>query len=475
MPAARFIRRVGSCSRRDATARAIVAIRSRSASLRLSQRPSFSARIRSTISVGAVAQRGNRRHDRQRRKPAFEPVLLGLEDRLHPPGLGLAAARVALDDLLEVVDVVQRHAGDLTALGLDVARDRDVDQQQRPLLAAGHHLFEPVALDDVVGRVGRGDDDVGLAQLVGKFLEADRGAAEALREPDRAVVVAVGDEDGGDAARDQRPRDQLGGFAGADHEHAALGEVAEGAARQLDRHRGDRDAALADRGLLAGAATGGERAAEEAVEDRPGRSLDQRQLVGALDLALDLGLADDHRVEPGGDPEEVADGLARAQRVEVAEQLGRAQLGLAGEDAEGGRLRFDGVGDDQVELGAVAGRERRRLVDALGRGQLAERPDRATLGQRESLAQVERGGLVGDAEGQQLRHQTSPPLLSLGPAETDMDWPSLPRPGATSLSSIVGTSSASRPVVPGEPCSAKLARSRNSFSMRCSLIAMIAT
>ena len=64
------------------------------------------------------------------------------------------------------------------------------------------------------------------------------------------------------------------------------------------------------RGLLAGAAAGGERAAEEAVEDRPGRALDQRQLVGALDLALDLGLADDHRVEPGGDPEEVAGGLA---------------------------------------------------------------------------------------------------------------------------------------------------------------------
>ena len=43
---------------------------------------------------------------------------------------------------------------------------------------------------------------------------------------------------------------------------------------------------------------GRERGAEEPVEDRAGRALDQRQLVGALDLALDLGLADDHRVEP---------------------------------------------------------------------------------------------------------------------------------------------------------------------------------
>ena len=80
-------------------------------------------------------------------------------------------------------------------------------------------------------------------QLLGQVLEADRGAVEALGEPDRAVVVAVGDEDGVDAAGDQRPGDQLGGLAGADHQHPALGEVAERAPRELDRDRGDRDAA----------------------------------------------------------------------------------------------------------------------------------------------------------------------------------------------------------------------------------------
>ena len=56
-------------------------------------------------------------------------------------------------------------------------------------------------------------------QLLGQLLEADRLAAEALGQADRAVVVAVGDEDAGDAAGDQRPGDQLGGLAGADHEH----------------------------------------------------------------------------------------------------------------------------------------------------------------------------------------------------------------------------------------------------------------
>ena len=268
-----------------------------------------------------------------------------------------------------------------------------------------HHLLEVVALDDVVRRVGRRDDDVGPLELLGQLLEADRVAVEALGEPDRAVVMAVGDEDGGDAAGDQGAGEQLGGLAGADDEHAAVAEVAERAPRQLDRDRGDRDVLLADPGLIAGAAAGGEGAAEEAVEDRPGAALDQSQLVGALDLALDLGLAEDHRVEPGGDAEEVADRVAGAQRVEVAEQLGGADLGLAGEHAERGRLGLDRVGDDQVELGAVAGRDRRRLVDAGGLGQLAQGAGGAALGQREPLAQVERRRLVGDAEGEELGHR----------------------------------------------------------------------
>jgi hypothetical protein len=146
--------------------------------------------------VGALAQRGYRRHHLQRGEPALEAVKLGLDDPLGSHRLGLAAARVALDDLLHVVDVVEADAGDLTAGGLDVAWHGDVDQQQRAAAADRHHLRDVVALDDVVRRVGRRDDDVGRLELLRQLLEADRVAAEALGEADRAVVAAVGDEDG---------------------------------------------------------------------------------------------------------------------------------------------------------------------------------------------------------------------------------------------------------------------------------------
>ena len=56
----------------------------------------------------------------------------------------------------------------------------------------------------------------------------------------------------------------------------------------------------------------------------PTVSLRERGVVGALDLALDLGLADDHRLEPGGHPVQVARGVAVAVRVDRRREAGRA-------------------------------------------------------------------------------------------------------------------------------------------------------
>ena len=168
-----------------------------------------------------------------------------------------------------------------------------------------------------------------------------------------------------------------------------------------------------DLGLGAGALAGRERGAEELVENRAGRALDQRQLVGALDLPLNLGLADDHRVEPGGDPEQVARGRGATQRVEVADELGRRRLGLAREQPEHEGLAGDRVRDAEVELGPVAGRDRRRLADLVVMDQLAEQPDRPALGQRQPLAQLQRRGLVPDAQRQKISSSRAPPRVGL--------------------------------------------------------------
>ena len=180
----------------------------------------------------------------------------------------------------------------------------------------------------------------------------------------------------------------------------------------------------ADRGFRAYALPGRERIAEEPVRDRPGDPLHQGQLVRPLDLTLHLGLADDHRIEPAGHAEEVAHRLDVAQRIQPAEQLGGPHLGLARERGERDALGLHRITRHQVDLGAVAGGDGHRLADLRVGHELVQEAGSAPLGQRKALAQGHRRGLVGDAEGEELAHQTltfscvaaSPFLCSAKPA-----------------------------------------------------------
>ena len=274
--------------------------------------------------VAVLAQRADGRQRLQLAQPAGEAADLLLDDLLRPRNLARAGVEVARDHLLEVVDVVQRHPLQLAAARVDVARHRDVDQQQRPPLALGEHLRELVAADDRVRRGGGGDDDVGGRQLLGQPVEADDRAAEALREAARAVGVAVGDEDRAGAPVGERLRGQLAGFAGAEDHHVALAQVPEQLDGEPNRRGGDAHVAGADAGLRAHPLAGCQRGAPQAVAERPGAAGLQRRLEGALDLSLDLGLADDHRFQARGHPVEVAGGVAVARRVDLLRQLGGA-------------------------------------------------------------------------------------------------------------------------------------------------------
>src|SRR5205814_1321137 len=112
----------------------------------------------------------------------------------------------------------------------------------------------------------------------------------------RPRAVAVDDAQDPDAVAAQHAGGHLAALAGADEQHPAVGERAERLACELDRGRGDRYAAAADRGAGPRPAPGGERVADEAVEQRATRPGAARELVGAAQLAEDLGLAQHHRL-----------------------------------------------------------------------------------------------------------------------------------------------------------------------------------
>ena len=131
-----------------------------------------------------------------------------------------------------------------------------------------------------------------------------------------------------------------------------------------------------------------ERLAEEPVEHRPGGA----DLEGAPHLAEDLALAGDHRVEAGGDPEQVESGRLVGEPVDDAADLLLRQAAQVRERVERPALR---VLADEVELGPVA----RREADGLAAVRELLRQLRS-LRQRDegTLAHRDRSGLVGESD-----------------------------------------------------------------------------
>src|SRR6185369_2599893 len=159
------------------------------------------------------------------------------------------------------------------------------------------------------------------------------------------------------------------------------------------RHR-----ALAQAGLGAHALADAERGREEAVGHRAGRLGAAGLGVRVLYLPEDLRLADDERVEAGGDAKQVVGGLLAAVDDDVRRQpLPGDAVELADEAAEGvGRRLALGAG---VDLRAVASRQHDHFVGDLALGDRGQRRLHALPGEVDALPQLNRRRAVGDPYG----------------------------------------------------------------------------
>ena len=259
-------------------------------------------------------------------------------------------------------------------------------------------------------RGGGGDHDVGPLELAGQRVEGARGAAEALGERDRALAAAVGHEHrasrpgraapGRSARRSRRRRRSRRG--------ARRGRRAR-RARRRPRRRRPRRGRPRSRSRCARACRSPARRGTACWSS--GRWCGRASASSYARLTWPWTSASPTIIDsrPLVDPVQVARGVAVAQRVHAPDQLGRADRGAAGEQPEHVRLGLDRVGDDEVELGAVAGGDRDGLGDARVAGQLADQRLGAAVEQRELLAQRQRRGLVRGADARAARSPRSPP------------------------------------------------------------------
>ena len=254
--------------------------------------------------------------------------------------------------------VEQLDAGQLGHRGVDVRRHAEVDDERRARGGAARE-GEPRRRQGLA--VGRGDDEVGGAELAVEVGVGDHPYGGVGQYPSRGRPRGHRRHAALDERAAQRPRVA----AGPDDEHARAAPVAHPVRGQVERELHDRLPALGDAADRADLARGRRRALEQPLERRRRRpgALGVRQR--APHLPGDLALAEHHRVEPGGDREQVRAHAAAGDDPHAVAQLLDLDTGRVGDVLEQAR-RIGRVVDVEVELVAVARRQRHPTASSGG-------------------------------------------------------------------------------------------------------------
>ena len=283
-------------------------------------------------------------------------------------------------------------------------RARSTNGERAPRCGGGDVL--PVEHDP--GRTGAADDDVGVGELGVEVVPRDGADTERGDELVGALDGAVGHRDalGGDAAVDECAHGEARHGAGTGDEESGGGRLGDRAGSVEPGRDGGRRQAV-DAGLGVAALADAQRLLEQRVEHRADGGLGLRAVQGVADLPEDLALAEDHRVQAGGDREEVGDRGVVVVHVDVLGELVAVEVGVLGEQA---RHLLDGSVEPlrlDDDLDAVAGGDDRGLGDRRRLQGTVRQLDGGVGVERGALEQLDRGGLVGHAHDQDAHASTS--------------------------------------------------------------------
>jgi hypothetical protein len=227
----------------------------------------------------------------------------------------------------------------------------------------------------------------------------DHGAVEFFGQLGGAVPRAIHNEEIGNAAIAQCGDDLLADGAGAEDECGVAGELAEDTLGEFDACGGDGHRAHAELSFGADALADFESALEKAVQNGAGGALFVGDLVSVADLAEDFGFAEEHRVEAGGNAEEVADGIAVVVMVERAgENFGADRVEFAEKRRESVEAIVFGFGRDAVNFAAIAGGEDERFFEDAASAEFVGGAARLFGGERHPFPHLDRGGAVVQAD-----------------------------------------------------------------------------
>ena len=237
---------------------------------------------------------------------------------------------------------ITRTPVDVGDLGVDVARDGEVEQDERATRRAAHRAGDGGVVDHVAGSPGRRHHQVGVGQGGREQIEIARGRSRcARRGPGRARTERFTTRDRADAGAPQVLR-RRARPSGRRRSRRRSGPPA----RPAPRRPGSAPSATNASGAAPSAVSWRTRrpariaAWNRPVSAEPAMTRGPRGPHGLADLRRDLRLAEDHRVQPGRHREQVLGGVllpVRVQRLGELVQVDAARTPPAAASATGTR------------------------------------------------------------------------------------------------------------------------------------------
>ena len=219
-----------------------------------------------------------------------------------------------------------------------------------------------------------------------------------MREQLRARFGAVRDRDPLRARPGEICGTQFDHLAGANEEHALVRHPLENALGKMHRRRRHRHDVRPDRRRRAHFLRDGKSVLEQFVQQRAHRPSLFGTAGSVLHLTEDLRLAEDHRVEPARDAKDMPDRIALRIGIEIRRDFAQRQV-MKTRQPVGSVLRLL---RGEVQFGAIAGRQDRRLAHRPLVRQIMQRVVQALGLKRHLLANRERRRMVIQAKSIKL-------------------------------------------------------------------------
>ena len=233
--------------------------------------------------------------------------------------------------LLKMIQIVQVNILQLFDRGLDIARQGDVDDENRFVSAWPQQFFKAGPGDDRFAGPGGGDDDIGRDEVLIEPVKRRRFTAKFFGQFDGFRGVAIAEQQLAEFQIGEVTQHEGRHFPRADVENGLVVEVIENPLGVVDRHARDAEPATADRGLGHHLLADGDGPLEQGIEQRAGRGHLTGDVVGFAHLPENLRLTQHHRIERRRDVEQMADRHAVRFGIEMLSELLRINTSQPGQ------------------------------------------------------------------------------------------------------------------------------------------------